>query len=408
MKTKQLTALACIGMCMFSISCDDDNDSKPTPMPEKIHQLSAEMQTVRDYVPEYAVFAHRGTTYWAPEETEAAYRWARNIGADYLEADLQTTKDGVIIVLHDEKLTRTTNIAEVYPDRKNDPTSTFTYEELMKLDAGSWFNTTNPDRARDGYSKQHQYISTLEDLIMFAEGKRIKRDAKTGERIWSKNTDGTYKFEYEADPVDNGNRPGIYIETKEPDLNPGIEKALAAKLDQMNWNIISKPETSTEQFKDGKVNVGNTNGKVILQTFSLKSLALLKDIYQGKIPTTFLLWKGTGENDINNDDPATYVKFINYGVDNLAHFTGPSIAGEPNNYPELLQAWQADSTHKSKMKIHPYSFDSLEQMEKYDALCDGMFTNRSDLTIKFYMDKGVRKNAPALQDANTVLDNLGY
>ena len=66
-----------------------------------------------------AIIAHRGTTYWAPEETEAAYRWARNMGADYLEADLQLTKDGVLLTLHDDQLTRTTNIAQIYPLRQS-------------------------------------------------------------------------------------------------------------------------------------------------------------------------------------------------------------------------------------------------------------------------------------------------
>ena len=52
--------------------------------------LSPEMAAVRDYVPRHAVMAHRGSTYWAPEETESAWRWAREMGADYLiiESDI--------------------------------------------------------------------------------------------------------------------------------------------------------------------------------------------------------------------------------------------------------------------------------------------------------------------------------
>lgn len=391
---------------MLTASCSDD-DNKPFVY-EKLHHLSAQMQVVRDYVPEHSVIGHRGTTYWAPEETEAAYRWARNIGADYLEADLQITKDGIIVVLHDDNLTRTTNIAEVYPDRKDNPTSTFTYEELLKLDAGTWFNKTNPDRARAGYADQHQYISTLQDLIMIASGKKFKRNPSTHERIWSKNANGSYIFEYEPDPIDNGNRPGIYIETKEPDLNPGIEQNLYKELNRLGWNIIINPATSTGQFKDGKTNTGNTQGKVVLQTFSKKSLTILKDIFKGQIPTAFLLWEGNGANDMPNTSQNVYTDFINYGIDNLAHYTGPSIAGAPNNYNELLEPWQAELTHASGMKIHPYSFDSEEQMEKYYLYCDGMFTNRSELTIQFYMDKGMRKDGTAPQDANVVLSNLGY
>ena len=53
---------------------------------------------INSYVPENAVMAHRGSTYWAPEETESAWRWAREMGADYLESDLQCTKDGWICI----------------------------------------------------------------------------------------------------------------------------------------------------------------------------------------------------------------------------------------------------------------------------------------------------------------------
>lgn len=407
MKSIKIALLSCLSM--LTIACSDDDDNALPLRGERLHSLTAEMKIVRDYVPDNAIIAHRGTSYWAPESTESAYRWARNIGADYLEADLQMTKDGVILVMHDNVMTRTTNIKDIYPNRAKDPTSTFTYEELLKLDAGSWFNKDNPDRARSSFKNQHQYISTLEDLIMYAEGKRLKRNAQ-GERIWSKNSDGSYNFEYEQDPNDNGNRPGIYVETKEPALNPGIEQALEKELNRLGWNINTQPATETAQFKNGKINVGNTNGKVVLQTFSHKSLLILKSIFNGKIPTALLFWKGTGPDDIHNDETSTYIQHINFGLDNLAQFIGPSIAGgtPPDNWPELLNSWQADLIHKSGMKIHPYSFDNKDQMEKYFNYSDGMFTNQSDMTILFYHSKGLRNGGPAYQDAKTVLTTLGY
>ena len=83
---------------------------------ESVPMLPEEGAAVRDYVPLYAVLAHRGSTYWAPEETESAWRWAREMGADYLESDLQCTKDGIILANHDENLTRTTDIATRFGD----------------------------------------------------------------------------------------------------------------------------------------------------------------------------------------------------------------------------------------------------------------------------------------------------
>jgi glycerophosphoryl diester phosphodiesterase len=91
--------------------------------------------------------AHRGASAYAPEHTIAAYRLALAQGADYVEQDLQITKDGVIVCLHDLTLERTTNVEEVFPDRftregdqKTWPVSAFTLAEIKRLDAGSWFD----------------------------------------------------------------------------------------------------------------------------------------------------------------------------------------------------------------------------------------------------------------------------
>ena len=420
--TSQLFA-SLILMTIFSCSYDNPQENNEIT----VNKVSTELEAVRDFVPINTVIAHRGSTYWAPEETEAAFRWARNIGADYLECDLQITSDGVIIALHDVELKRTTNVEDIFPDKAGNPASSFTYEELMQLDAGTWFNSAKPDQARASFTTQKQYISTLEDLIMIAEGKRLKRDAATQQRVYSKvvKNDGAveYTFEYETDPMDNGHRPGIYVETKEPLVNPGIEQALYAELDELGWNILTKPATGSGQFYTGldgkqKVNVGNTNGKVILQTFSHESLMNLKGIFAGKVPTCFLLWLGDGVDDMPVSDPATYAGFINFGIENKAVFFGPSIAGEPNNYDELLEPWQAELMHSSGAAIHPYSFDTPEQMDKYylgeaglpkpdRPLIDGMFTNLADMTLNFYHEKGVRPIG-AEGTAAEILTNLGY
>ena len=302
------------------------------------------------------------------------------------------------------------------------------YEELMALDAGTWFNQdpATVEQARKGFSDIHMYISTLEDLIRYAEGKKLKRGAE-GERVYSitTNADGsvTYNFEYEDDNVDRGHRPGIYIEFKESWLNPTtFEQDVYNELDRLGWNIITKPAAEAEQYKNGKVNVGNTNGKVVLQTFSLESLKRTSKVFKGQIPMCFLLWKGTAATDIKYDTPAGYASFINLGVDNLAHIIGPCIAGAPNNYPELNAPWQDYLISRSGMLNHPYSFDSREQMGKYfgeynfgnslyrEHYLDGAFTNRSEMTIQYFIDQGVRPGTAAtpVPDPNTLLDELGY
>ncbi len=456
------------------ISCENKeiNKEKKDAYDVKIEKLSPEMEKVRDYVPRHAVIAHRGSTFWTPEETEAAYRWARNMGADYLEADIQVSKDGVILALHDDNLKRTTNIESLYGEVlpsgrqayyqkigyteveakelvKKDKasfvpylTSFYTYEELMKLDAGTWFNLdpSSMKQARKGFSSQHQYISALEDMIMYARGYKLDRDAQ-GERIVSSmtKTDETvvtlageskvvkYGFKYVKDNADSGDRPGIYIEFKESWLNPSdLEQRVYNLLDEYDMNVITKPESDKAPFyANGKVNVVNTNGKVILQTFSLQSLIRASDVFEGKVPICLLLWKGTGATDITDVSPLGYASFINLAVKNKAHIIGPSIAGAPNNYPELNAPYQDFLIKRSGMLNHPYSFDSHDQMAKYfgdynfgnkgedlfqPPYMDGAFTNRTEMTLHFYLDKGLRNEyaAQTVPDPQEVLDRLGY
>ena len=106
---------AVFAACWALGSCADERETAQECGGEvAVARMSDEMAAVRDLVPLYAVVAHRGTTYWAPEETEAAWRWAREMGADYLESDLQSSKDGVLLANHDESLRRTTDIDAVY------------------------------------------------------------------------------------------------------------------------------------------------------------------------------------------------------------------------------------------------------------------------------------------------------
>ncbi len=91
--------------------------------------------------------AHRGASAYAPEHTIEAYRLALEQGADFVEQDLQVSKDGALVCLHDLTLERTTDVETIFPDRARVdargrptwPVSDFTVSELKRLDAGSWF-----------------------------------------------------------------------------------------------------------------------------------------------------------------------------------------------------------------------------------------------------------------------------
>ena len=72
-------------------------------------------------IPCGAVIAHRGASYHAPEETAPAYILARDLGADYIEMDIQRASDGALVAFHDDTLERTTDVARVFPGREKDP-----------------------------------------------------------------------------------------------------------------------------------------------------------------------------------------------------------------------------------------------------------------------------------------------
>jgi glycerophosphoryl diester phosphodiesterase len=97
------------------------------------------------------ITAHRGSSMAAPENTLAAVERAIEDGADYAEIDVQETKDGVIVVIHDTDLKRITGLGKKIWE--------VTYDEIRDLDFGSWFS---PEFARER-------IPTLVEAIELAD-----------------------------------------------------------------------------------------------------------------------------------------------------------------------------------------------------------------------------------------------
>lgn len=81
---------------------------------------------------DYVLWAHRGASAVAPENTMAAFFIAADCGASGLEMDVHTSKDGVPVIIHDETLERTTN--------GSGKVCNMPLRELKKLDAGAWFS----------------------------------------------------------------------------------------------------------------------------------------------------------------------------------------------------------------------------------------------------------------------------
>jgi len=94
--------------------------------------------------------AHRGASAYAPEHTAAAYKLAMEQKVDFVEQDLGVTKDSQLICIHDDTLERTTDVADIFPDRASADAASrtpgkhwlvndLTLAEIKRLDAGKWF-----------------------------------------------------------------------------------------------------------------------------------------------------------------------------------------------------------------------------------------------------------------------------
>jgi glycerophosphoryl diester phosphodiesterase len=127
------------------------------------------------------LIAHRGGAAEAPENTMAAFRHAIEIGIRFVELDVQMSRDSELIVMHDETVDRTTNGTGAIHE--------MTFEELRRLDAGSWFA---PQFAGEK-------IPTLHEVL------NLCTDAKVG----------------------------VVIELKAPDINMGLEEKVASLIAEM-------------------------------------------------------------------------------------------------------------------------------------------------------------------------------
>lgn len=271
------------------------------------------------------LIAHRGASAYAPEHTLAAYRLALEQRADYVEQDLQITKDSVLVCLHDETLERTTDVEAVFPDRAKVEdgkqhwyAADFTLAEIKRLDAGGWFNA----------KFKGARVPTFAEAIKTVRGKA-----------------------------------GLYPETKAPEvygkLGFEMEKLLVAelhkhKLDQPG----SDPKTP-----------------VIIQSFSPASLRKLAFELKSKLPLVFLVSDLEKQEWLTPDGLREVRKF--------AQGIGPAKALIEAN-PQVVK-W----AHDLGLTVTPYTFrssqpgkfkDVREQMRHYLFTfgVDALFTDNPD------------------------------
>jgi glycerophosphoryl diester phosphodiesterase len=253
------------------------------------------------------LIAHRGASGYAPEHTLAAYEIAIKQGADFVEQDLQITKDGVLICLHDAELDRTTDVAKLFPGRAmlRDPFETgtqkrgfyavdFTLAEIKRLDAGSWFNHANPFAANPAYAGQR--IPTLDETIKFV-----------------------------------GKRAGLYIELKHAPYYKALGFDVAEKLASvLKANGLDQP---------------GQRERIFIQSFYKEALLRMLQVDAGYARVQLLPMEDAGRRD----DSAKITPALAAEIAGYAKGAGPS--------KNLLKSADDVATlHKAGLLIHPYTF----------------------------------------------------
>lgn len=136
------------------------------------------------------VIGHRGASGYQPEHTLAAYELAVRMGADYIEPDLQLTRDGQLVAMHDSTLSRTTNVEAVFgPRNGNYNVSNYTLAEIKQLTVD--VKPASPDTDFKPVSPDAYRVPTFQEVIDLSR----TLSASSGREI------GIYPEAKQADPA---------------------------------------------------------------------------------------------------------------------------------------------------------------------------------------------------------------
>ncbi|HEY1187836.1 MAG TPA: glycerophosphodiester phosphodiesterase family protein [Gemmata sp.] len=267
------------------------------------------------------LIAHRGASADAPEHTIAAYELALKHGADFVEPDLQLTKDGVLVCLHDTTLERTTNVAKVFPDRAKEaggkktwPVAQFTLAEIQKLDAGSW----------KGAKFAGQRVPTFQQMIDTVKGK--------------------------AGIIPETKAPGVYGK-----LGLNMEQAL---MEALKKNKLDRPGADPKT-------------PVVIQSFSAASLKLLRKDYGCKLPLVYLFSSG----DTSKDGLKAMKEFADGIAPTKALVLGrPVLVADAHDVGMSVTVWTFRSGQTGKFK------SVKDEMAHFlnDLKVDAVFTDNPD------------------------------
>jgi glycerophosphoryl diester phosphodiesterase len=297
--------------------------------------------------PSPLIIGHRGASGHRPEHTLASYRLAAEMGADYIEPDLVSTKDGVLIARHENEIGGTTDVAVKFPDRKRTKTidgqsidgwfsEDFTLAEIKTLRATERLAFRSHD-----YDGRFE-IATFEEVIVLA--KQLGREL--------------------------GRTIGIYPETKHPTYFRGIglplEERLLQALDKHGWNSREAP--------------------VFIQSFEAGNLRALRK--QTKVRLIQLAATAAVVEGDRLKDIATYADGIGPEKRLIIPVKPDGSVGPPTDLVARAHALGL-LVHAYTLRIDKqflpagYNGNAAEEFRQFrDAGVDGFFTDFPDVAVK--------------------------
>jgi glycerophosphoryl diester phosphodiesterase len=321
------------------------------------------------------VIGHRGASGYRPEHTLASYELAARMGADYVEPDLVSTKDGVLVARHEPEIGGTTDVSQhpEFKDRKTTKmldgvavtgwfTTDFTLAELKTLRAVERLPSV---RQRNTVYDHRYQIPTFQEIIDLVHrlDRELHRDI------------------------------GIYPETKHPTFFQRLGLAIEPKLvDALNRNGLNRP-----------------SAKVFVQSFEVANLKQLHR--QLRVPLIQLTGATGQPYDFTvSGDRRTYADITSAAglreVATYAQGVGPDknqiIPRDATDHLGQPTSLVRDA-HAARLKVHPYTFrpenvflpadfrsstdpnaygDLFGEIETYlRAGIDGFFTDTADMGV---------------------------
>jgi glycerophosphoryl diester phosphodiesterase len=268
------------------------------------------------------VIAHRGASGYLPEHTLAAYDLAMTQGADYIEPDLVSTRDGVLVARHEVNITETTDVAEraEFASRRTTKTidgaeetgwfaDDFTLAELETLRA-----TQRVPFRSQAHNGKHP-VPTFDEVIALAQ----RRGRELGRTI------------------------GIYPETKHPTYHRqrglALEEKIVAALAKAGWNAEDAP--------------------VFIQSFEVANLRRLSELTPVRL-VQLIDASGAPYDFRLAGDSRTYADLLSpKALADMATYAagiGPNKRRLVDNRGEAIEPSLVRAAHAAGLIVHPWTF----------------------------------------------------